>query len=204
TRRARRRAGRRDPFAHHGRLPRGAVVRRRRWARGAVAGRADGARRPCRPAGAALGGPLGAPRDGRHGGAGRSPAPHADAAGHLPGSVRVGRRGDLVGARVKGAVVHEITDGLRFPEGPIAMDDGSVLVVEIEGGALTRVTPDGQRVVVAECGGGPNGAAVGPDGSVYVANDGGLDFMTEDDIRFPYALRADNPGGHVQRVHLTT
>jgi len=100
--------------------------------------------------------------------------------------------------------VQQVTDGLRFPEGPIAMDDGSVLVVEIEGGALTRVTPDGQRSVVAECGGGPNGAAVGPDGSVYVANDGGLDFMTEDGIRFPYALGADNPGGHVQRVDLHT
>ncbi|MEY4721941.1 MAG: hypothetical protein RIQ46_1666, partial [Pseudomonadota bacterium] len=29
-----------------------------------------------------------------------------------------------------------ITDGLDFPEGPIAMADGSVLVVEIKGGKL--------------------------------------------------------------------
>ncbi len=32
-----------------------------------------------------------------------------------------------------------VTDGLRFPEGPVAMPDGSVLVVEIERKTLTRV-----------------------------------------------------------------
>lgn len=100
--------------------------------------------------------------------------------------------------------MREITDGLRFPEGPIAMVDGSVLVVEIEGGTLTRVAPDGTRTVVAECGGGPNGAAVGPDGAVYVANDGGLVFTTEDGIRFPVALVDGHEGGCVQRVDIAT
>ncbi len=37
----------------------------------------------------------------------------------------------------------EITQGLMFPEGPIAMDDGSVVLVEIRRGTLTRVFPDG-------------------------------------------------------------
>jgi gluconolactonase len=97
-----------------------------------------------------------------------------------------------------------VTSGLRFPEGPIALDDGSVLVVEIEGGALTRVGPDGTREVVGDCGGGPNGAAFGPDGAVYVCNDGGLDFMTEGGIRFPYALAPGNEGGAIQRVDLAT
>jgi len=32
----------------------------------------------------------------------------------------------------------EITSGLMFPEGPIAMPDGSVILVEIERGTLTR------------------------------------------------------------------
>ena len=32
-----------------------------------------------------------------------------------------------------------ITEGLRFPEGPIAMPDGSVVLVEIERRTLTRV-----------------------------------------------------------------
>jgi gluconolactonase len=36
-----------------------------------------------------------------------------------------------------------VATGLRFPEGPIAMADGSVLVVEIARGTLTRVRADG-------------------------------------------------------------
>lgn len=66
-----------------------------------------------------------------------------------------------------------ITDGLLFPEGPIAMPDGTVLVVEIARGTLTRVSPDGRKEIVAETGGGPNGAAIGPDGRCYVCNNGG-------------------------------
>ena len=31
-----------------------------------------------------------------------------------------------------------IADGLRFPEAPVVMDDGSVIVVEIEQGRITR------------------------------------------------------------------
>jgi len=55
-----------------------------------------------------------------------------------------------------------IAEGLRFPEGPVAMPDGTVLVVAIARGTLTRVHPDGRQTVVAEAGGGPNGAAIGP------------------------------------------
>ena len=66
-----------------------------------------------------------------------------------------------------------VASGLRFPEGPVAMDDGTVLVVEIARGTLSRVRPDGTVDVVAECGGGPNGAAVGPDGAIWITNNGG-------------------------------
>src|ERR1700722_18821753 len=69
--------------------------------------------------------------------------------------------------------VKVVTEGLRFPEGPVAMADGSVLVVELRGGTLTRVSPDGDKTIAAETGGGPNGAAIGPDGAVYVCNNGG-------------------------------
>jgi len=55
----------------------------------------------------------------------------------------------------------------------VACSDGSVLVTEIEAGRVTRVTTDGQVEPVAECGGGPNGAAIGPDGALYVCNNGG-------------------------------
>ena len=60
--------------------------------------------------------------------------------------------------------MREIASGLKFPEGPIAMPDGSVVLVEIAGGSLTRISADGERRVIADLGGGPNGAALGPDG----------------------------------------
>ena len=67
----------------------------------------------------------------------------------------------------------EIASGLQFPEGPIAMSDGSVVLVEMFGPRLTRVHPDGSTETIAEIPGGPNGAAVGPDGAFYLCNNGG-------------------------------
>ena len=40
-----------------------------------------------------------------------------------------------------------LASGLRFPEGPVAMSDGSVVVVEIETGHIARVAPDGTVTV---------------------------------------------------------
>ena len=58
-----------------------------------------------------------------------------------------------------------IAEGLKFPEGPIAMEDGSVVLVEIARGTLSRVQPNGAVEVISDLGGGPNGAAIGPDGA---------------------------------------
>jgi gluconolactonase len=101
--------------------------------------------------------------------------------------------------------IREITDGLLFPEGPIAMEDGSVLVVEIKGGRLIRVQPDGRKENVAELGGGPNGAAIGPDGKCYICNNGGFNWITEKDgyLR-PHGRADDYTGGGIQRVDLET
>ena len=68
----------------------------------------------------------------------------------------------------------EVATGLRFPEGPIAMPDGSVVLVEMFGPRLTRVLPDGTQQVIAEIPGGPNGAALGPNGLFYICNNGGV------------------------------
>ncbi len=51
-----------------------------------------------------------------------------------------------------------VAEGLQFPEGPIAMPDGSVILVEIKRQTLTRVTSGGRRETIAEIPGGPNGA----------------------------------------------
>ena len=95
-----------------------------------------------------------------------------------------------------------IATGLQFPEGPVALRDGSVLLVEIRRGTLSRVAPDGRVEVVAELGGGPNGAAIGPDGAAYVCNNGGFVWHDRDGITAPGHQPPDYIGGRIQRVVL--
>jgi gluconolactonase len=100
--------------------------------------------------------------------------------------------------------IREIASGLQFPEGPIALADGSVLVVEIKRGTLTRVAPNGTVSVVAHTGGGPNGAAIGPDGKVYICNNGGFEWHDVGGLTIPGNQPADYIGGRIQRVDLST
>ena len=90
-----------------------------------------------------------------------------------------------------------VTAGLRFPEGPVAMPDGSVLVVEIERRTVTRVAPDGTKTVVAEPGGGPNGLAIGPEGKCYVCNNGGFDWHERNGRLMPGLQPKDYKGGAI-------
>ena len=97
--------------------------------------------------------------------------------------------------------MREIADGLRFPEGPVAMPDGSVIVVEIAAARLTRVLPDGRKLTVARMTGGPNGAAIGPDGMIYVCNNGGFEWIDDPlhGLR-PRFQASDYSGGRIERV----
>jgi gluconolactonase len=98
----------------------------------------------------------------------------------------------------------EVASGLRFPEGPIAMPDGSVILVEMFGPRLTRVLPDGSTETIAEIPGGPNGAAIGPDGALYLCNNGGVFRPVEfGDLLLPGGFdAAAYLGGRIQRVDL--
>lgn len=102
------------------------------------------------------------------------------------------------------AEIREITSGLEFPEGPIAMDDGSVILVEIKRGTLTRVKLDGTKEVVAETGGGPNGAAIGPDGKCYVCNNGGFEWIDAGGLTVPHGVPSSYTNGYIQRVDIDT
>jgi gluconolactonase len=97
-----------------------------------------------------------------------------------------------------------ITDGLKFPEGPVALSDGTLLVGQIVTGELTRVHPDGRHELVAACGGGVNGVAIGPDGAAYVTNNGGSEhaYVASRGWYLPGDQAADFDGGGVQRVDL--
>lgn len=100
----------------------------------------------------------------------------------------------------------EVTSGLRFPEGPVEMPDGSIAVVEMFGKCVTRISRDGTKTKIADVPGGPNGLALGPDGALYVCNNGGsfseLDFLG---LTFPGPMNPDEYiGGRIQRLDPVT
>lgn len=99
----------------------------------------------------------------------------------------------------------EMTTGLRFPEGPVAMEDGSVIVVEIAEGRITRVKQDGKHQVVSTPGGGPNGLAIGPGGDLFVCNNGGnFEFREQDGLLIPGHEPPTHKGGRIERVNIGT
>lgn len=100
--------------------------------------------------------------------------------------------------------MRELASGLRFPEGPVALADGSVLVCEVSAGTIARVT-DGSWEEIADVGGGPNGAAIGPDGRLYIANNGGMGSIVENGQIKPTGQPAEGyRGGYIQALDLYT
>jgi gluconolactonase len=98
-----------------------------------------------------------------------------------------------------------VTERLQFPEGPLELPGGDILVTEIKAGVLTRIKPDGTKSTFAHTGGGPNGAAIGPDGAIYVAQNGGFSWHERpmpdgSSGLFPGEQPPDYIGGQIQRV----
>lgn len=101
--------------------------------------------------------------------------------------------------------IREIASGLKFPEGPVAMDDGSVILVEIQAKKITRVKPDGKTQTVAKLEGGPNGAAIGPDGALYICNNGeNFVYHKRQGLNIPGHAPAHHAGGWIERVNIST
>ena len=86
------------------------------------------------------------------------------------------------------------------------MPDGSVILVEIEAGRLTRVQPSGAKEIVAEPGGGPNGAAMGADGACYVCNNGGFKWAYDEEpgSMRPVGQADDYVTGLIERIDIQT
>jgi len=117
----------------------------------------------------------------------------------------------------------EIASGLGYPESPVPLSDGGFLVVDIKAGSLIRYRLGAGGNYLADpsidlhdpsgkLGSGPNGAAIGPDGCVYVCNDGGKQFLeiplARDGVKWTLSVTGDAAtnyaGGYIQRVHLDT
>lgn len=117
----------------------------------------------------------------------------------------------------------EVATGLGYPESPVPLADGGFLLVDLKTAGLVRyrLTPDGAYVSDAPIDlrdatgtlqSGPNGAAVGPDGLVYVCNNGGKQFSNYPqgnaekhwNVYVTGDAAAGYAGGYIQRVDLNT
>lgn len=77
----------------------------------------------------------------------------------------------------------KFASGLQLPEGPVALADGSFLVVEGRRGTVTHVLPGGRDARVIAKTGEPNGLAMDRHGSIWVA-----------DVRPPALIRLSMDG----------
>src|ERR1700734_1160679 len=94
-----------------------------------------------------------------------------------------------------------LATGLKFPEGPVAHRDGSVSLVEIQRGTISRVARTGAVERATAPKGVPNGLAVGPDGAFCLCNNGG--FLFQDFGGFNHTRRGLHPdytSGRIERV----
>lgn len=77
----------------------------------------------------------------------------------------------------------KFASGLQLPEGPVALSDGSLLVVEGRRGTVTQVFPGGRGARVIASTGEPNGLAMDRAGNIWVA-----------DVRPPALIRLSMDG----------
>jgi len=87
-----------------------------------------------------------------------------------------------------------LATGLGFPEGPVYLGDGAVAFTEIRGQCVTRFA-GGSTSVLGRTGGGANGATLGAEGDIWVANNGGISLGPGG-----YWFPPDPIDGRIQRI----
>jgi gluconolactonase len=93
----------------------------------------------------------------------------------------------------------DVVADVPFGEGPVWCPDGTLVVTSVSGGCLYRVWPsDGRAEMIADVGGGANGAVLASDGGFLVTQNGGFDFAATGLFDDPPPYRPARPG--LQRV----
>jgi len=100
--------------------------------------------------------------------------------------------------------IENLVEDLGFPEGPVAHPNGTIYVCDVHGG-LVRQIRDGRHSVLADLGGAPNGLAIGPDGWLYVANNGGaMAWERKDGLLLSRGFETEGFDARIERIHLRT
>ena len=98
--------------------------------------------------------------------------------------------------------VEILASGFGFPEGPVMCADGSLIIVEIRNQRCSRIAPNGDVSVFSDCGGGPNGLAIGPDSYFYLCNNGGSTYLEGHSMSL--GPHPDYAYGYIARLDPTT
>lgn len=99
--------------------------------------------------------------------------------------------------------INIIASDLGFIEGPV-IRDGIIYLCDIKNGLIRKIVGS-QNYVVAEVGGGPNGLAFGPEGHLYVANNGGaMRWEKKGALTISHGFEAQCYDSRIERIDLTT
>ena len=89
--------------------------------------------------------------------------------------------------------------GLGFPEGPVALPDGSIAFVDLLHQKI-RAVKDGRLREICTLQGSPNGMRLGPDGALYVATMAASRRISMEDLNFAEPqISGPNPAPHARR-----
>lgn len=91
--------------------------------------------------------------------------------------------------------IRTLASGIGFTEGPVWHRSEGLLVTSMSRGLLYRIDLDGgEPTVWAETGGGPNGLALGPAETVYVAQNGSATIRSRSDRPAPAGIQSVRAG----------